>query len=94
MSTYLRWRCQSDEGTLLRARGHNSWLCCGTQVGASYLTDLTLAEEACCSASLQVAVGTDGSLRGMTKAGRAALSPDALLVGHGRMYSPHACSSL
>jgi hypothetical protein len=51
-----------------------------TQVGASCLTDMTPAEEACCTASLQVAVAADGSLRGMTKTGQAALSPDLLLV--------------
>lgn len=58
---------------------------CGAQVGASCLTDLTPAEEACCTASLQLAVGSNGSLCGMTKAGQAALSPDLLLVRCARM---------
>ena len=53
---------------------------CDAQVGAACLADLTLAEEACCSASVQVAVSSDGSLCGMTKTGRAALDPDMLLV--------------
>lgn len=51
------------------------------QVGAACLTDLTAAEEACCTASLQVAVTGSGSLCGMTKQGQAAFSPDLLLVG-------------
>lgn len=50
------------------------------QVGAACLTDLTAAEEACCSASLQAAVGSDGSLCGITKQGQAAFSADLLLV--------------
>jgi exosome complex RNA-binding protein Rrp42 (RNase PH superfamily) len=58
----------------------DGWQCYHAQVGTACLADLTLAEEACCSASVQVAVGSDGSLHGMTKAGRAALDPDMLLV--------------
>lgn len=84
--------CVADCGTCAA-----QWKACTMsmllQVGASNLTDLTAAEEACSAAAVQAAVSESGVLSSVSKQGHGAISPDAMLVSCCRPGSGNACKA-